>query len=109
MKITHKGLLKASPFIALAAGFAGGALAISPLARDAQAPPASGEPQLQLVQAEPLVRAAPTSRGEVQLSFAPVAARAGPVQDTRSSTARPAIVRRCSPTWPRRSSSTSKS
>ncbi|PZO53265.1 MAG: serine protease [Alphaproteobacteria bacterium] len=78
MKITRAGLLKASPFVALVAGFAGGAIAISPLAQDAPRQPASGEPYLQLVQAEPLVRAAPTDRGQVQLSFAPVAARAGP-------------------------------
>ncbi|HRP09965.1 MAG TPA: Do family serine endopeptidase [Terricaulis sp.] len=80
MKITRTGLLKASPFIALVAGFAGGALAISPLAREAIAPPAEQQqdPYLQLVQAEPLVRAAPMSQGQLQLSFAPVAAQAGP-------------------------------
>jgi Do/DeqQ family serine protease len=80
MKITRSTLLKAAPFAAVIAGFAGGALAISPLAQLAN-PPAQteeGDPYLQLVQAEPLVRAAPTSRGEIQLSFAPVAARAGP-------------------------------
>jgi len=75
MKITRAGLLKASPFVALIAGFAGGAIAIAPMAQ--QLPP-TGDPQLQLVQGEPLVRAAPTSSSEVQLSFAPVAARAGP-------------------------------
>lgn len=78
MKITRAGLLKASPFAALIAGFAGGALAISPLARESAEPPAADEPYLQLVQAEPLVRAAPTSQAQVQLSFAPVAAQAGP-------------------------------
>lgn len=79
MKITRATLLKASPFAALIAGFAGGALAVSPLATQREVPAdQSGEPYLQLVQAEPLVRAAPSSRGEVQLSFAPVAARAGP-------------------------------
>jgi len=84
MKITRATLLKASPFIALAAGFAGGALAISPLERR-EAPPNTeqaqvqeGEPMLQLVQAQPLTRAAPNSRGEMQLSFAPVVDRAGP-------------------------------
>lgn len=80
MKITRATLLKASPFAALIAGFAGGALAVSPLATQREVPPshAEGEPYLQLVQAQPLVRAAPSSRGEVQLSFAPVASRAGP-------------------------------
>jgi Do/DeqQ family serine protease len=79
MKITRAGLLRASPFIALIAGFAGGALAISPLARQDAAPARDpGEPYLQLVQAEPLVRAAPSNQGQVQLSFAPVAAQAGP-------------------------------
>ena len=65
MKITRAGLLKASPFIALVAGFAGGALAIAPIASETfQAPPQqqAGEPSLQLVQAEPLVRAAPSPR-----------------------------------------------
>jgi Do/DeqQ family serine protease len=84
MKITRATLLKASPFAALIAGFAGGALAISPLSplapqRDAPSEEhREGDPYLQLAQAGPLVRAAPNSRGEVQLSFAPVAARAGP-------------------------------
>ncbi|MEZ6022035.1 MAG: hypothetical protein R3C16_01120 [Hyphomonadaceae bacterium] len=84
MKITRSTLLKASPFVALAAGFAGGALAISPLANREAAPPSEqaaaqdGAPQLQLIQAQPLVRAAPNSRGEMQLSFAPVVDRAGP-------------------------------
>jgi Do/DeqQ family serine protease len=78
MKITRETLLKASPYAALIAGFAGGALAVSPLATQREAPAEPADPYLQLVQAEPLVRAAPSSRGEVQLSFAPVAARAGP-------------------------------
>jgi S1-C subfamily serine protease len=84
MKITRATLLKASPFAALIAGFAGGALAISPISplapqrEDAQPEHREGDPYLQLAQATPLVRAAPNSRGEVQLSFAPVAARAGP-------------------------------
>ena len=79
MKITRAGLLKASPFAALIAGFAGGALAVSPLANPTQAPTqAPSDPYLQLVQAEPLVRAAPTGQGQMQLSFAPVAAQAGP-------------------------------
>ncbi|MEZ5971153.1 MAG: Do family serine endopeptidase [Hyphomonadaceae bacterium] len=84
MKITRATLLKASPFAALIAGFAGGALAISPISplapqRD-EAPQEhrDGDPYLQLAQATPLVRATPNSRGEVQLSFAPVAARAAP-------------------------------
>ena len=80
MKITRSTLLKASPYAALIAGFAGGALAISPLTTQREAAPTeqSGDPYLQLVQAQPLVRSTPSSRGEVQLSFAPVAARAGP-------------------------------
>ena len=83
MKITRSSLLKASPFLALAAGFAGGALAMAlpDLAtpqRAVVAPTEQTDPYLQLVQAQPLVRAAPSSRGEVQLSFAPVAAQAGP-------------------------------
>ena len=78
MKITRSTLLKASPYAALIAGFAGGALAVSPLATQREVPANDGDPYLQLVQAEPLVRAAPSSRGEMQLSFAPVAARAGP-------------------------------
>lgn len=79
MQITRANLLKASPFLALIAGFAGGALAVAPMANSGPTPPVqAGEPYLQLVQAEPLVRAAPNNRGEVQLSFAPVVARASP-------------------------------
>lgn len=78
MKITRAGLLKASPFAALIAGFAGGALAVSPLANPDPPARAPGDPYLQLVQAEPLVRAAPASQGQVQLSFAPVVAQVGP-------------------------------
>jgi len=78
MKITRAALLKASPYAALVAGFAGGALAIAPLASDRARPVSQDEPHLQLVQASPLPRAAPNSRGEMQLSFAPVVARASP-------------------------------
>src|SRR5688572_1884311 len=83
MKITRSSLLKASPFIALIAGFAGGALAVGPMSQPQQQTPAASaaataDPYLQLVQAQPLTRATPSSRGEVQLSFAAVAARAGP-------------------------------
>jgi Do/DeqQ family serine protease len=78
MKITRSTVLKASPFAALIAGFAGGALAVAPMAAEREIPRDEGEPYLQTVQAEPLVRAAPMGRGEMQLSFAPVAARAGP-------------------------------
>jgi Do/DeqQ family serine protease len=79
MKITRATLIKVSPFLALIAGFTGGALAVSPMANPtAGPPPEAGEPYLQLVQAEPLVRATPNNRGEVQLSFAPVVARASP-------------------------------
>ncbi len=83
MKITRSGLLKASPFAALVAGFAGGALAVvAPMAvtQNAVESPVAEQtdPYLQLVQAQPLTRATPNSRGEVQLSFAPVAAQAGP-------------------------------
>jgi Do/DeqQ family serine protease len=85
MKITRDTLLKASPFAAIIAGFAGGALAISPIGQQIASPQPAVErqqevadPYLQLVQAQPLTRATPNSRGEMQLSFAPVAARAGP-------------------------------
>jgi Do/DeqQ family serine protease len=78
MKITRATLLKAAPYAALIAGFAGGALAISPMSPLPQTAPQEAEPYLQLVQAQPLPRAAPTSQGQMQLSFAPVAARAGP-------------------------------
>jgi Do/DeqQ family serine protease len=83
MKITRSTLLKASPFAALIAGFAGGALAVAPMTRQERAPaqPAptiQSDPYLQLVQAQPLMRAVPGSRGQAQLSFAPVAAQAGP-------------------------------
>lgn len=82
MKITRAALLKASPFVALVAGFAGGALAISPMAGQQHAPPTeqtSGEdPYLQLVQAQPLVRGAPQTEGQITLSFAPVVQRASP-------------------------------
>ena len=78
MKITRATLLKAAPYAALIAGFAGGALAISPMSPLPQTAPREAEPYLQLVQAQPLPRAAPTSQGQMQLSFAPVAARAGP-------------------------------
>jgi len=79
MKITRHTLLKAAPYAAVVAGFAGGALAISPMAGQTQAAPEpQGDPYLQLVQAQPVARATPNSRADVQLSFAPVAARAGP-------------------------------
>jgi len=81
MKITRATLLKASPYAALIAGFAGGALAVAPMATPYLTPQSEqqpGDPYLQMVQAQPLVRQAPNNRGEVQLSFAPVAARAGP-------------------------------
>jgi len=81
MKITRATLLKASPYAALIAGFAGGALAVSPIIAPRLVPQPEQhqtDPYLQMVQAQPLVRTAPSNRGEVQLSFAPVAARAGP-------------------------------
>jgi Do/DeqQ family serine protease len=80
MKITRATLLKASPFAALIAGFAGGALAAAPMVVEQTRPaPGADEPRLQLVQATPLAgRVAPNSQGQMQLSFAPVAARAGP-------------------------------
>ncbi len=78
MKITQATLLKAAPYAALIAGFAGGALAISPMSPLQQTAPRDAEPTLQLVQAQPLPRATPTGQGQMQLSFAPVAARAGP-------------------------------
>ena len=88
MKFDRSTLLKVSPFAALIAGFAGGALAVGPIADQhgarraiegaATATSTPGDPYLQMVQATPLTRAAPNSRGEMQLSFAPVAARAAP-------------------------------
>ena len=85
MKITRTTLLKASPFAALIAGFAGGALAMAlpnlelgTTQRAVVAPAEQAEPYLHLVQAQPLARTAPNSQGQVQLSFAPVAAQAGP-------------------------------
>ncbi len=78
MKLTRATLLKASPFAALIAGMAGGALAVAPLASpNASAPVEQSDAQLQLAQATP-ARAAPSSRAEMQLSFAPVVARASP-------------------------------
>ncbi|MBC7768792.1 MAG: Do family serine endopeptidase [Phycisphaerales bacterium] len=76
MKFTRSTLLKASPYAALLAGFAGGALAVSPTSAEREIPRQQGEAHLQLAQATQ--RAAPNSRGEMQLSFAPVAARAAP-------------------------------
>lgn len=86
MKIDRVTLLKASPFIALVAGFAGGALAVGPMRQPSAPAPAvetaqpgdQGGPYLQLVQAGPLTRVTPSSRGEAQLSFAPVVDRASP-------------------------------
>jgi Do/DeqQ family serine protease len=80
MKFSRATLLKVSPFLALAAGFAGGALALGRMNDQGQAVEGapSDQPAIQLVQAEPLTRAVPASQGEVQLSFAPVAARVGP-------------------------------
>ena len=79
MKITRATLLKASPFAALIAGMAGGALAVAPLAGErTQAPPTEqSDARLQLAQAGP-TRATPSSRTDMQLSFAPVVARASP-------------------------------
>jgi Do/DeqQ family serine protease len=74
MKIDRASLLKAAPF--LAGGFVAGVLVMAPLA--AQEFQSNSEPRLQLVQAEQLTRAVPNSQGQVQLSYAPVAARAGP-------------------------------
>jgi len=78
MKLTRARLLKASPFVALIAGVAGGALATAPVlyAPPADPPHEQGEAYLQLAQAGPT--RAPTSRAEMQLSFAPVVARASP-------------------------------
>ena len=78
MKITRATLLKASPFAALIAGMAGGALAVAPLTNPSTAPPAErSDAQLILAQAGP-TRAAPSSRADMQLSFAPVVSRASP-------------------------------
>jgi Do/DeqQ family serine protease len=56
---------------------AGGALAVSPLVQSSAAQEQHDGATLQLAQAG-VVRAAPTSRAEIQTSFAPVAARAAP-------------------------------
>ncbi len=76
MKITRATLLKASPFAALLAGFAAGAIAIAPIASAQHSDREQGEAYVQLAQADG--RAAPMSRAEMQLSFAPVANRASP-------------------------------
>ena len=75
MKITRASFLKALPL--LAAGFAAGALAVAPLAAQEYFQ-RDGEPRLQLVQAQAAPRLAPSNQGQMQLSFAPVAASAGP-------------------------------
>ena len=77
MKITRATLLKASPFAALVAGFIGGAVAIAPIANAQLSGQEGGAASLQFAQATP-PRAAPMSRQEMQLSFAPVAGRASP-------------------------------
>ena len=77
MKITRATLLKVSPYLAIVAGFAAGALTMSPLfAQERQ--PETAAPPMQLVQAQPLQRLTPSSTGQMQLSFAPVVARAEP-------------------------------
>ena len=74
MQITRASVLKALPFVA--GGFAAGALVVAPLAAQERAP--HDAPMLQLVQARAAPRVAPGSQGQMQLSFAPVAASAGP-------------------------------
>lgn len=73
MPVTRATLLKFAPWIAVAGGFLGGTLAMSPIAAQTR-----GQPPIQLVQPSPLVRAAPTSQAQISLSFAPVVARAEP-------------------------------
>jgi Do/DeqQ family serine protease len=70
MKISRDFLLKALPFVA--GGFAAGALVMTPLAAQ------EGAPQAQLAQMQVAQRVTPSSQSQMQLSFAPVAARAGP-------------------------------
>jgi len=77
MKLTKANLLKYAPFMAFAAGAIGGVMATVTMAQE-QPVRANGEPALQLIQAGPLQRVTPSSQGEMQLSFAPVASRAGP-------------------------------
>ncbi len=74
MQINRASVLKALPLVA--GGFAAGALVAAPLAAQERAP--RDAPMLQLVQAQTAPRVAPGSQGQMQLSFAPVAASAGP-------------------------------
>jgi len=75
MKFDRASLLKAAPWLALIAGFAAGTLTMGPLAAQERG---QGGPPIQIVQAAPLQRVAPSNQNQVQLSFAPVAARASP-------------------------------
>ncbi|MES1158796.1 MAG: Do family serine endopeptidase [Terricaulis silvestris] len=75
MKIDRAKLLKAAPWLALIAGFAGGIFTMGPLAAQERA---NSGPPIQIVQAAPLQRMSPANQSQVQLSFAPVAARASP-------------------------------
>jgi Do/DeqQ family serine protease len=74
MKISRAAILKNLPLIG--GGFLAGALVMAPIA--AQEFRGSDEPQLQLVQAQVAPRVVPSSLGQAQLSYAPVAAQAGP-------------------------------
>ena len=76
MHFNRATLLKFAPYLAVAGGFLAGILAMSPIAAQERAPESA--PPLQMVQATPLPRAVPNSQGQMQLSFAPVAARAEP-------------------------------
>ena len=58
MPVTRATLLKFAPWIAVAAGFVGGMLTMSPIAAQTRAQ----TPPIQLVQPSSLVRAAPTSQ-----------------------------------------------
>ena len=76
MPITRAKLLKYTPYLAVAGGFIAGLLTMTPLAAQTRA--GQDAPPLQMVQATPLPRIAPSSQGQMQLSFAPVVARAEP-------------------------------
>ncbi|MGE0596943.1 MAG: Do family serine endopeptidase [Hyphomonadaceae bacterium] len=75
MKFDRGSLLRALPFVA--GGFVAGAIAVAPLAAQEWAG-REAEPRLHLVQAQAAPRVAPSTQGQMQLSFAPVAASAGP-------------------------------
>ena len=75
MKFSRASMKTFAPYGVAVGAFMAGALAVSPLA--AQQPSEQTPAPVQFAQASPQ-RTAPTSQGQMQLSFAPVAARAEP-------------------------------